>query len=142
MEIVYGDDTVEETEHVIGLQPICKACHKTFATASSLKRHEGRNPVCVQWNAQHQTDTEKEKINVIDFLNSLTHAILFSDTKATTLSNTCRYCATSFVSSGNLIKHFKHSTVCSRLAMEELYTRVMATRSQTLTPVGTSFLGT
>jgi len=105
--VVYGD--TEETKQEQNTNIKCNACYKIFANSSSLKRHLGRYPLCAHWL---EPNTGVDTINIIDYIDQLKDRILHTD--ETPLE--CRYCHTSFINSGNLIKHFKISVVCSRLA--------------------------
>ena len=108
---IYGETEVvaEDTSDKIA----CQACKKTFSTKSSLKRHEERNPLCVEWRSYQYHPPKMIRGNVIDLLENV---------KKTTLSAAdnelqCKYCSTIFSSCGNLNKHFKTAIMCNQHAM-------------------------
>lgn len=122
---IFGEEKVELThdEQIIK----CESCHKIFATKSSLKRHEQRFPLCVQWKqvqatAKSQTDTNPP--HIIDFLNEIKQSIFYTESQSQSKSESnvleCKYCKKPYSTSGNLYKHYKTSIVCNQMAFSAL----------------------
>jgi len=110
--LIYGETEIitADTAETI----LCKPCSKTFSTKSSLKRHEERNPLCVQWLS-----------NKFSKMNTLNIIQILDDIKKSTLSAeddelTCKYCRVTFSTTGNLNKHFSHAVMCNQYALNEL----------------------
>jgi hypothetical protein len=90
----------------------CDACHKTFTTKATLKRHHGRSPVCLDWIAlPERTDTMRLSKGLHLLIVDLLEKAVSDDGKLE-----CKFCKCTFTNRGNLHKHFNTATVCNRMA--------------------------
>jgi hypothetical protein len=92
----------------------CGACMKSFATKSSLRRHQDRFKVCKDW-VENPAQSHKQ-------LSSGLHHIVDELLEKSIGDNNqpeCKFCKTKFITKGNHHKHFNTATVCNQLAFLE-----------------------
>lgn len=93
----------------------CQACNKTFSTNGSLKRHQDRTTVCMNWiSLPEKTETIKLTRGIHLIIDDLLQKSISVDG-----SLECKFCKSKFINTGNLHKHFNSATTCNRLAYEE-----------------------
>jgi hypothetical protein len=93
----------------------CEACMKTFSTNGSLKRHQDRNKVCVDWiNIYKNVHNVQLTKGIHIIIEELLDKSLGDNDELE-----CKYCKTRFTTKGNHHKHFNTATVCNRLAYQE-----------------------
>ncbi len=93
----------------------CNACLKTFTVQASLRRHHLRSSACVNWNSH------ADKNNAPTLTKGL-HLII-NDLLGQAVSENgelkCKWCKTTFTTTGNHHKHFNTANACNNLAFQE-----------------------
>lgn len=124
---VYGETKVEveDTKNPQQTQKVeCAACMKTFTTATSLKRHEERNPLCLKWKEQltilENSDKPLIPISKISIQNHVKFVDFIEKAKNSSLylnNLTCKHCKNKYSNTGNFNKHYETSIMCNKYAI-------------------------
>lgn len=111
LELLPISDDKPETE---AKEIQCQACMKTFTVNGSLKRHLERSKACKDWIELPQ------KTDIVPLTKGI-HLVIDEvlDRAISGEELQCKFCQATFISKGNLHKHFNYATVCNRLAYKE-----------------------
>lgn len=117
---LYGEEKMEDTQSESNFK--CEACYKLFTTKASLKRHDERSPVCVNWKTNNLLNKNKfPQVPLHEFLDTLLEG---NYSKETDGSIRCKYCNKIFSNKGNYNKHFSNSLACQNMTYDTFKTEI------------------